>query len=166
MAKFIEFRQHTFFEKVDGYAIVNKHHGDTLGYIQWENDWHCWVAEFKANTILSDGCLADVQQFINSLPRMEGGNTTMSANNDFEKMATASMNVGSELVDFIKHAKAAGENNQDIVERIVDMVFNASDRTIKMSVELFDNHEQASRHQPQAAMGTHSATQRTAAANC
>jgi len=50
--------------KTRDYHLVNRQSDDTIGVIRWYGGWRQWCFFPAASSIWSDGCLADVQDFI------------------------------------------------------------------------------------------------------
>ena len=71
MAKFIRFEKDNSqqFGDREVYAIVNKRSGMPIGNIFWYQPWQQWAARFDEDSVWSQDCLADVREFILSLPK-------------------------------------------------------------------------------------------------
>lgn len=69
MAKYITFQKdgQTFGGK-DVYEVANKKSGKPLASIFWYQPWRQWTVRFDDNAVWSQDCLADVREFILSLP--------------------------------------------------------------------------------------------------
>jgi len=67
MAKYIRFEKVGSWSGKPIYDIINKAHGEVLGFIKWYPQWRGYVCVFSADTIWSMDCLADVQRFMATL---------------------------------------------------------------------------------------------------
>ena len=53
--------------KTRDYHLVNRQSDDTIGVIRWYGGWRQWCFFPAASSIWSNGCLADVRDFLNRL---------------------------------------------------------------------------------------------------
>ena len=72
--KFVTVRRSLIKDKVSGlnlYFIINNRSGDLLGRIVWYPPWRMWIAHFLDDVVWSSGCLADIQDAIGKITKME-----------------------------------------------------------------------------------------------
>jgi len=68
MANYIEFKE-VMPHPGGVFLISNKRFGDVLGHIEWYAPWRRYVVAFQEDTVWSQDCLADVAEFLRSLPK-------------------------------------------------------------------------------------------------
>jgi hypothetical protein len=70
MAKFIKFKDSGDRHHARPvYDILNKRSYDCIGMVFWYPEWKLWAVRFKEDSVWSAGCLRDVQEFIEGLPK-------------------------------------------------------------------------------------------------
>jgi len=53
--------------KTKRFAVKNKQFGDFLGLVKWHGPWRKYCFFVNADLVFDAGCLADIQDFINTL---------------------------------------------------------------------------------------------------
>lgn len=74
MAKYIEFKKDEI-QRYGGrevYVVVNKRSGTEIGNVFWYPPWRQWTARFDEDAVWSQDCLADMREFMLSLPNTSG----------------------------------------------------------------------------------------------
>ncbi len=66
--KYLSFIETKSKPKTKVYAVKSKSFGDLLGYVKWYAPWrkYCYFISY-AGLVFDAGCLADIQDFINTL---------------------------------------------------------------------------------------------------
>ncbi len=67
--QFIAFRQTPSPGKTQYWSCDNRRSGTTIGFIRWYSSWrqYCYLPTEFGATVLSAGCLADIQHFLGQL---------------------------------------------------------------------------------------------------
>lgn len=57
--------------KTSVYSINNTTHGDVLGIVKWNPAWRQYCFFTTEEIVLSSGCMADLQEFLNTINKRQ-----------------------------------------------------------------------------------------------